>query len=174
MSGSGTSGAAAVTRIASYGAERPPTESSVHDLDADVFDAESVESRFGIAGQRRDPFDGEDKTSQSSEHRRLVARSGPDLENPIIRPDLRRLGHGRHHPRLRDGLPFTDVDGHILRIGRVAVRLGDKEIPRDQPHGVEDPSITDPEALQCLDHLHPPIGVAVVGRSSAAAGSPLG
>ncbi len=47
--------------------------------------------------QFRHPFERDDLPDQLRQHRRLISRTGANLEHPVLRPGPERAGHHRHH-----------------------------------------------------------------------------
>src|SRR5262249_26083276 len=66
-------------------------------------------------GQPLAYLDAVDVRPEELQHRRLVARAGADLEDPVAGTDLQRLAHQRHDVRMADGLRLTDGQGLVLR-----------------------------------------------------------
>ena len=52
--------------------------------------------------------------ASSAEHRRLIAGTRADLEHPMVRLNVERLGHERDDVGLRDRLPEADRQGRIV------------------------------------------------------------
>jgi len=84
-------------------------------------------------GQALTDLDAVDVRPEQVEHRRLVARAGADLEDPVPRVDLQRLAHQRDDVRLADGLRLTDGKGLVLR-GDVSQSLRHEVRARQQRH----------------------------------------
>ncbi len=119
----------------------------------DVGAAEPLEALLGAGGEFRDLLDGVHMAGEARKDGGLVARAGAHLEDGFVPGQFQRLGHDRHHVRLRDGLPGADGQGLILvGLGHV---LGEHEFfPGDFPEGVEHAGIADVAAAQLpLDHL---------------------
>ena len=92
---------------------------------------------------------------EPGEDRSLVARPGPDLEDPVALRDLEILGHSRDHERLADGLAGIDREG-LIGIGGPAAALGDERLARDGAHRREDSLVADATGAKLVsDHLGP-------------------
>jgi hypothetical protein len=108
---------------------------------------------------------------QLGQDRRLVARTGAELQHHITRLDLEKVGHEGDDQRLRDRLAVAD--GHRpVGIGFPAPVLGHEEMARQDAHGLQYPFIdlsgaefgfqVPGVALDHLDHSLPPLGMVVL------------
>ena len=61
-----------------------------------------------------DDLDRADLPDERRQHRRLVARTGPNLEHHVVRLGLEEVGHQRHDEGLRDGLAVADLDRTVV------------------------------------------------------------
>src|SRR6516164_1526738 len=59
-------------------------------------------------------FNRKDPTTEACEDRRVITRTGADLERTMPLTELELLSHQRHHVRLADRLALPDRQGHIL------------------------------------------------------------
>ena len=114
--------------------------------------------------QRRHDLDRIHLFRESSEDRRLVAGSGPDLEDAVLGPHVERLGHERHDVGLRDGLIVADREGRIA-VGLITQRLRHEEVARHCEHRLEHPRAADIASPQLFVDHAPPRRVPV-GRTS--------
>ena len=119
----------------------------------DVGAAEPLEALPGAGGEFREFLDGVHVADEARKDGGLVAGAGAHFEDGFVPGQFQRLGHNRHHIRLRDGLPGADGQGLIL-VG-FACMLGRHEFfPRDFPEGVEHARVADVAVAQLpLDHL---------------------
>ena len=108
----------------------------------DVGAAEPLEALLSAGGVFRDLLDGVHVAGEARKDGGLVAGAGAHLEDGFVPGQFQRLGHDRHHVRLRDGLPGADGQGLVL-VG-LARMLGRHEFfPRDFPEGVEHAGVAD-------------------------------
>jgi hypothetical protein len=124
---------------------------SVAEIDHDVRDAEPVEHLSRPGGEARHPLDRHHPRGQVGEDRRLVARTGSDLEHRLVALELESGRHGRDHARGRDRLPFADGQRHVL-VGLGLEGVRDEPMPGHGLEGRQDPRITDPISAQTLEH----------------------
>ena len=92
-----------------------------------------------IAANMAKTLDGMD---DAAEHRRGIARTGADLQDPIRTRQLQSLGHVGHDIGLGDGLTKTDRQRHILP-SLMGKSLVDKGFPGNIRHSSQHPLITD-------------------------------
>ena len=71
--------------------------------------------------------------AQFSQHGRLIAAAGADLQGAALRSRLGQLGHQGHDVRLRDGLPFADRQGAVF-VGQRPDHLRYEPLPVDSAH----------------------------------------
>ena len=89
--------------------------------------------------------------------RRLVARSGAELEHPVARSWREELGHARDDPGLADRLARVDRHG-LVGVRLAAMALIDEPLTRDGGHGLEHALVVDaPGAELLVDH---PLSIA--------------
>ena len=103
-----------------------PPVPPVADPEADVVDPEAGEGRPGGLGQLGVALDRVHVLDQQGEQRRVVARTGADVQHAIGRSQPEHLEHPRHHQRLGDGLAAADRERHV---GVRAVVLGLRDEP---------------------------------------------
>ena len=87
---------------------------AVADANRDVAVAEPAQALLGFGGELLDDLDGPDLPRELGENRRLVAQPGADLERRLAGLRVQKVGHERDDERLRDGLPETDRQRHVL------------------------------------------------------------
>ena len=68
----------------------------------------------GAIQQRRDPFHGENLRRELGEQRRLISRSGSDLEDFLLAGEAEQLEISRVNRRLRNRLAVADRKRGIL------------------------------------------------------------
>ena len=71
-----------------------------------------------------------DLARELGEHRRLVARAGPDLEHALVAAQPQLLRHVGHHVRLRDRLAAADRERPVF-VGVVAQLVGHQLVARN-------------------------------------------
>jgi hypothetical protein len=74
---------------------------------------EPLETLARGLGERRVAFDRDDVARELREHRGLIARPRPDLEDAMLGLRGEQLGHSRDHVGLRDRLALADPEGMI-------------------------------------------------------------
>ena len=85
----------------------------------------------------------------------LIARAGPDLEDPVARVDGEVLGHPGDHERLADGLAGVDREC-LVGVGGPTAPVGDERLAGDGAHRREDALVGDAAGAQLMgDHGGP-------------------
>ena len=121
-------------------------------LHLDVVVTELAESPASAVGQRPHDLDAVDVRDEASQHRRLIAGAGADLEHAIVRLGIEQFGHGGHDVGLRDRLAVADRERSVVMRAR-HVRSGNEAISRDIAHRRQHPRIAYPARFDLLaDH----------------------
>ena len=104
-------------------------ERAVADQQRDVRGAGGGERRGRPLGQARMQLDAPDVRHEPREHRRVVARAGPDVEHALVAAQREQLAHARDHQRLGDRLPRADRQRDVVpRL--LAPACGDEAVAR--------------------------------------------
>src|SRR6266545_7702179 len=96
-----------------------PAQGAVAEQYRDVGDARLAERLLGGAGELPHPLHAEHRGRERSQQRRLIARSGPDLEHPLLAGEPQRLEVARLRQRLGDRLAAPNRQRRVL-VGTVA------------------------------------------------------
>jgi len=130
-----------------------PALGAVGDEDFDlVVEAGVLNALLGRHGQARVAFDAPDPRPDLGQHAGLIAAAAADFQHFHARLDLRRLGHGRDHVGLADGLAAGGGQGPVA-VGLLRREVGDKLVPGDHAHGREHVGIVDAAGLElAADH----------------------
>jgi hypothetical protein len=152
-SAGGTKGNAAATMTAWKGARLGP-EHAVAEDDHDIVDAGGDQILAGLRRQVGQPLDRVDPAYEGGEDRRLIAEPGPDLEDPLVAPQVERLDHHGDERRLGRHLPVSDRDRAVgARECRPLRRH--KPLARNRPNRLEDACIAHPRAPGGVDEHRP-------------------
>src|SRR5262249_43702337 len=109
-------------------------------------------------------LDREHVRAHGGQHRRLVARARPDLEDAVAGSRGKELRHLGDHVRLADGLAGLDREG-LVRIRAGGLVVADEPLARDPFHRLEDALVADPAVAQlALDHAPAILRTVVAGR----------
>ena len=106
------------------------------------------------------PLDGEHLGAHSGQHTGLIARPRPDFEHLHPFLHLQQLGLEGDGVRLRDGLPRTDREGHVL-IGQLDKRGVQEDMTWHLVDGRQHGLVGDAFRAQLLDELLAQAFVAV-------------
>jgi len=110
-----------------------PALRSVTVFQFDVAVAEPAEAFACLGHERGVPLDGADLPRDLRRHRRGIAGTGADLENPVAFADFGGFQHQGNDIGLRDGLAFANREGTVL-IGEFLKSFVDKRFTRDAAH----------------------------------------
>jgi hypothetical protein len=75
---------------------------------ADVIVTELPQACLGLLGELLDDLDAPHPANELTEHGRLIAQAGADLQHDIVLPRLQQIGHNGDHEGLRDRLVEAD------------------------------------------------------------------
>ncbi len=128
-----------------------PAQAAIAVLDVHVVVAQAAAALSGERRQLRVSLDGIDLGSQARQHGRRVARARSHLEHAVVRLELQRLGHRRHHVGLRDGLLRFDRQCRVL-VGKLFEAGGHEGLSRHGAHGLQHPRIADPTRRDLARH----------------------
>ena len=108
-------------------------ERTVSDDERHVPDPHRREEPPGAGGKGREALDRHQFSAEAREDRRLVPRTGPDLENLLRAGKPERGRHLGDDVRLGDRLPLPDGE-RLVRVGEVPHLLRNEEVPRHLFH----------------------------------------
>jgi hypothetical protein len=145
---------------------RPPFP-PVANPERDVVDAQLGQRRLRPGGQLRVALDGPHVLGQQRQERRVIARSGSDIEHAVGGPQREDLEHARDHERLRDRLTAAYRECHI-RVCPISLPFGNEALARDRrdrrQHAlVGDDGPQEPRELSRLARAHGASGLFRVG-----------
>ena len=136
------------------GSPRLPSASRIVDRAGEV-GRERLDPLAGRRDQRRLAFERGHVGAEPGEDRRLVARAGADLEDPVAGLDLEVLGHLGDHQRLADRLAGLDREG-LVAVGVARHGVGDERLARDRAHRCEDALVGHAASAQLVRRPSPP------------------
>src|SRR5438552_1570072 len=139
----------------------PPAQRSVPEQKGHVAQADLLNSTSRAVEKRGNSLDRKYLRCEPRQERRLVARSGSDLEHFLISLELQQLKVSRVNRRLRNGLPTSNRESRVF-VGAVTNTSGNEEVARRLVDCVENRKILDPLFVQQLDESAPWTSVFVL------------
>ena len=137
-----------------------PAQAAVAVFGDDVLDLQHPQSRFGLDQQTAIPLHRIDIARQPAQHRALIPAAGADLQNPMPRLHLQRLGHQSDDIGLADRLGAVDRQGLILpRLIQELLVHEDRAV--DALHRLQHARVRDPLLPQRQDQPPGPVVVQV-------------
>src|SRR6266568_2494038 len=128
----------------------PPPEGSVAEQEGYVAQADLLNSSPRTVEKCGNSLDREYLRREPRQQRRLVARSGSDLEHFLSSLELQQLEVSRVNRRLRNGFPTPNRESRVF-VGAVTNTSGNEEVARRLVDCVENRKILDPLFVQQLD-----------------------
>ena len=142
-----------------------PAQAAVAVAGDDVVDAQHPQPPLRLGQQAAVALHRIDIARQPAQHRRLVAGPRADLQHPVTRLHIQRLGHQADDIGLADGLGAVDRQGLVLP-GLVEEFLVHEDGAVDRLHRRQHPGVGHPLLPQPQDQ---PSGAVVVQLHAAAA-----